>query len=120
MTMFSRADRVSGLIMRTLTHVLQKDISDPRLDMVTITHVKMTSDLKIARVYYTMGGSRKTHKEADAGFRSAHKYLKRILADQLTLRYMPSMEFYYDDSFDHASQINELLKSIQQTDETDD
>lgn len=119
MTLFSRADKVSGQIKRALTEILQKEVSDPRLDFVTITKVKLTHDLRIARIYFTMAGSKKTPQEACAGFQSAQKFLKRILADRLTLRYMPNIEFYYDDSFDHASHINELLKAIHKNDETD-
>ncbi len=118
MTLFSRADRVSGQIQKALTEILQKNVSDPRLEMVTITKVKMTNDLRIARIYFTMAGSKKTPEEANEGFQSAHKYLKRILADQLMMRYMPNIEFYYDDSFDHASHINELLKAIHKNDGT--
>ncbi|MFO7963894.1 MAG: 30S ribosome-binding factor RbfA [Desulfobacterales bacterium] len=119
MTLFSRADRVSGRIKKELTETLQKDVSDPRLDMVTITSVNMTNDLRIARIYFTMAASQKMPKEAEAGFKSARKYLKRKLADKLMLRYMPDLEFYYDNSFDHASHINALLKAVQKNDETD-
>ena len=50
MTAYSRADRVGGLIQETLSEILFKHVKDPRLKMATITHVKMTRDLKIARV----------------------------------------------------------------------
>ena len=119
MTLFTRSDRVSGQIQKALTEILQKDVSDPRLEMVTITSVKMTNDLRIARIYFTMAGSRRTPKEVIGGFNSAQKYIKRRLADQLGLRYMPNIEFYYDDTFDHASEVNALLKTVLKNDETD-
>jgi ribosome-binding factor A len=119
MTLFTRSDRVSGQIKQVLTEILQKDVSDPRLEMVTVTSVKMTNDLRIARIYFTMAGSKRTAKDAIAGFKSAQKYIKRHLGDQLGLRYMPNIEFYYDDTFDHASQINALLKAVLKNDETD-
>ncbi len=53
MTTFSRAERVGGHVQKAITEILQKEISDPRLEMVTITRVKLTSDLRIARVYFT-------------------------------------------------------------------
>lgn len=118
MTTFTRAQRVSGHIQKALTDILRKDIKDPRIGMVTITHVKLTNDLRIARVYFALTGSKKTIEEAQAGFNSARGYLKRTLAHQLGLRYMPNIEFYYDDSFDYASQIDELLRSIHKDDET--
>lgn len=118
MTSFNRAKRVSGHIHKALTDILRRDIKDPRISMVTITRVKMTNDLRIARIYFALTGSKKTIEEAQEGFNSARGYLKRTLAQQLGLRYMPDIEFFYDDSFDYASQINELLRSLKKDDET--
>jgi ribosome-binding factor A len=119
MTSSNRAQRVSTHIQKALTDILRKNIKDPRLEMVTISKVKLTNDLRIARIYFTQTGSHKSIEAALTGFNSARGYLKRTLARELELRYMPDIEFYYDDSFDHASHINELLKSIQKDDETD-
>ena len=109
---FSRADRVSGLIQEVLSDLLKKDIHDPRLQMATITSVKMSRDLKLARVYFSIhGGSAKTEAAAK-GFESARGFIKRSLARKLGLRYMPDLVFFYDDSFDYGSHIDELLKRI--------
>ena len=51
---FSRADRVSGLIQEVLSELLKKNIRDPRLAMATITSVKMSRDLRLARIYFTI------------------------------------------------------------------
>ena len=118
MTSFNRSKRVSGHIHKALTDILRRDIKDPRISMVTITRVKMTNDLRIARIYFALTGSKKTIEDAQAGFNSARGYLKRTLAQQLGLRYMPDIEFFYDDSFDYASQIDELLRSLKKDDET--
>ncbi|HJO62162.1 MAG TPA: 30S ribosome-binding factor RbfA, partial [Desulfobacterales bacterium] len=59
---FTRAERVSGLIRRALSELLQKNIKDPRLEMVTITAVKMSRDLRIAKVYFSTYGG-KTNKD---------------------------------------------------------
>ncbi len=112
MTPYSRADRVSGLIQETLSEILFKHVKDPRLKMATITHVKMTRDLKIARVYFSISGGAKKIQAATEGFKSAMGFVKRTLARRLDLRYMPQMEFYYDDSFDYGSHIDQILKSI--------
>jgi ribosome-binding factor A len=118
MTTFSRAERVGGHVQKAITEILQKEISDPRLEMVTITRVKLTSDLRIARIYFTLTGSKVALSDAKEGFKSACGFLKRNLARQLGLRYMPDLEFHYDDSYDHASQINAILRSIKEEDET--
>ncbi len=109
---FSRANRVSGLIQEVLSDLLKKDIHDPRLQMATITNVKMSPDLKLARIYFSIYGGSGKAKAAVRGFESARGFIKRSLAPKLSLRYMPDLNFFYDESFDYGSQIEELLKKI--------
>jgi len=113
MTPFTRADRVGGKIQKTLSDILQKKVNDPRLKMVTITGVKMSRDLRIAKIYFSIaeaGDKRKT--DAIDGFKSASGYLKQKLARELGLRYMPVLKFFYDESFDLGAKIESLLKSV--------
>ena len=112
MTAYSRADRVGGLIQQILSEMLQRDISDPRLHMVTITRVSLTKDLRLARVYFAAAGGKPSAEDAARGFQSAAGFIKRRLGPQLGLRYMPELEFYYDESFDYGARIDQLLKSI--------
>ena len=112
MTPFSRADRVSGLIQEVLSNLLKKDIHDPRLHMATITSVKMSRDLKLARIYFSIFGDSIKREAAAKGFKSARGFIKRSLARKLSLRYMPDLIFFYDESFDYGSHIDELLKRI--------
>ncbi len=112
MNTYSRAERVGGLIQQAVSEILFKQVKDPRLEMATITHVKMTRDLKIARIYFVVPGGDQKAAAATEGFQSAAGYLKRALSGRLDLRYMPQLEFYYDDSFDYGSNIEKLLKSI--------
>jgi ribosome-binding factor A len=119
MTGYSRADRVGGLMQRVISDLLRRDISDPRLQMATITHVKVTHDLRRARIYFAAGG-KEGAEDAAQGFRSAASFIKRCLGPQLGLRYMPELEFVYDESFDTGARIDRLLKSItERTDEPD-
>jgi ribosome-binding factor A len=112
MNSFARADRVSGLIQESLSDLLKKSIHDPRLQMVTITKVKMSADLKLARIYFAIYGDNKKSEDAAKGFESAHGFIKRILARKLGLRYMPDLKFFYDDSLDYGSHIDQLLEKI--------
>ena len=112
MTLFSRADRVSGLIQEVLSNLLKKSIHDPRLEMTTITKVKMSPDLKLARIYFTIYGDHKKSEDAAKGFESARGFIKRNLARRLNLRYMPDLKFFYDESFEYGLHIDQLLKKI--------
>jgi len=109
---FPRSDRVSGHIQRVLSEVLQKDVKDPRLEMIIITGVKMSRDLRVARIYYATSEGGKNTTEVTEGFKSALGYVKRQLSRELGLRYMPDLKFLYDESFDYGSHIDEILKTI--------
>ena len=116
---FSRADRVGGQVQRALSELLHKRIRDPRLKGATISEVKMSPDLKLAKIYYTLPASDSAKDDALAGFNSASGFVKRTLARELGLRYMPDLKFYYDDSFDYGARIDSLLKSLNKEDEAD-
>ncbi len=112
MKAYPRSDRIGGLVHRTLSNLLQKHISDPRLGMATITGVKMSRDLRKARVYFSTSGGESASVRATEGFKSAMGYIKRTLARELSLRYMPELTFLYDESFDYGSKIDHVLESI--------
>jgi ribosome-binding factor A len=119
MTSLARSERVGGLIQQILSELLLRNISDPRLALTTISGVKMTKDLRLARVYFATAGGKSTSDAAAQGFASAVGFIKRHLARQLGLRYMPVLEFLYDESFDHGAHIDRLLKSIPKDDGPD-
>jgi len=108
---FSRSERVGGQIQRFLSDLLLKNVSDPRLEGATITGVKMTRDLRIAKIYFTTTGGKAKSRETHEGFKSAVGYVKRNLGHRLGLRYMPALQFYYDESFDYGANIDKLLQS---------
>ena len=116
---FARSDRVSGHLQRVLSELLQRKIKDPRLKLATVTGVRMSSDLKNARIYYVVDGDAKLREAVAAGFNSARGYVKRTLAQHLGLRYMPEITFYYDESLDYGAHIDALLKSIEPDDGAD-
>ncbi|MFZ0243321.1 MAG: 30S ribosome-binding factor RbfA [Desulfobacterales bacterium] len=109
---YSRADRVGGLIQQTLSEILLREVKDPRLELTTITDVKMTRDLRIARIYFSTPGGPEKIEAVQQGFQSALGFVKLTLARRVGLRYMPDLEFYYDNSFDHGAHIEKLLRSL--------
>jgi len=116
---FKRADRVSGHVQRALSELLRKRVRDPRLKEAIISEVKMSADLKLAKIYYTLPDRTNAQADALAGFKSASGFVKRTLARELGLRYMPDLKFYYDDSFDYGAKIDSLIRSLHKEDETD-
>lgn len=109
---FARSDRVGGLIHKLLSELLLKDIKDPRLKSTSITGVKVSADLKSARVFFITSGDTGRKQAAAEGFKKALGHIKRELAPKLGLRYMPELKFFYDDSFDYGIRIDTILKSL--------
>jgi ribosome-binding factor A len=108
----ARSDRVGGQIQKVLSDILLKRVKDPRLKTATITGVKMSRDLKMARIYFVTSGGKKNMEAAVEGFKSAFGYVKRKLAAQLGLRYMPELRFFYDESFEYGDHIDKILNRI--------
>ncbi|CAN2041595.1 Ribosome-binding factor A [Candidatus Magnetomoraceae bacterium gMMP-15] len=112
MKSFPRADRVGIRIKQELSELLLKNIKDPRLEMVTITTVKVSRDLRSARIYYSLLGDEEKKQNTAKGFKSALGFLKREMAARLGLRYMPDLKFFYDESFDYGSHIDKILDNL--------
>lgn len=116
---YSRSDRVGGLIQQVLAELLQKEISDPRLANTTITAVKMSRDLRIARIYFATEKGDEKQKAAQQAFDRARGFVKRELAQRLGLRYMPDLKFFYDDTIDRGARIEKLIKMVKENDKAD-
>lgn len=114
---FNRADRVGGQVQRVLSDLIQKGINDPRLAGITITGVTLSRDLRIAKVYVAAYGGSCDKETLLAGCECAKGFIKRGLARELGLRYMPDLKFFYDGSFDYGAHVNRVLKAIQANDE---
>jgi ribosome-binding factor A len=79
---------------------------------VTVTGVKTSPDLRHARVFVSVLGDAPTREASIDGLRSAHGYLQRRLASELTLKHTPTLSFEYDESIDHGMRISELLDQV--------
>ena len=109
---FSRTSRISEVIMRELAQMIQQEVSDPRVGMVTVSHVSVTPDLKYAKVYITrLNGieSEKDAYECIAGLTNAAGFLKRGIAKRVEIRTIPELRFYYDKSLEHGFHMDELI-----------
>lgn len=115
-----RAQRVAETIHKEISSLLIKGLKDPRIGFVTITSVDVTSDLRQARVYYTLMGSQDGRKETQAGLNSCASYIRQQLGRQLRLRFIPEIHFEYDASFDYGQNIEKLLKEVKTDEQPDD
>ncbi|MCF8091467.1 MAG: 30S ribosome-binding factor RbfA [Desulfotignum sp.] len=108
---YTRAERISMKIQQAITQLLIKKISDPRIEMATISQVKMTPDLRLANIYVTVFGDEARIAATLAGFKKSKGFIKKQIAPQLGLKYMPELRFFHDDSFDKAARMDALIES---------
>jgi ribosome-binding factor A len=101
--------RVDEAMRAVLSDAISKDLKDPRVGFVTVTGVKTSPDLRHARVYVSVLGQDPVREDSLEGLRSAHGYLQRRVADELTLKHTPSLTFEYDDTVDRAIRISGLI-----------
>ncbi len=118
MTTFKRADRVADLIKAELSDILLRQIRDPRIGTITITGVKVTDDLRLAKVYFVEMGKDAVDPEIRAGLEKATGFLRRELGKRLQLRFVPDLIFKVDPSFAYGSRIDRLLSQLRE--ETED
>lgn len=107
--------KVGEQIKHILSSVLQlRKVQDPVLEqhIITITQVEMSADLKLANCYFSILGNDDYKLVQDALNYNA-KYIRGLCSKELrSLKYIPSFRFYYDDSFDNFSKIDNILRSI--------
>ena len=114
---YPRAERIGIKIQSCLSDLLSKKLQDPRLEMATISSVKVTSDLRVAYVYFSIFGDKSRVDAAMEGFKSSHGFIKKQIAPKLGLKYMPDLKFIHDYSFDQGTRIDSLLKSVSKGDD---
>jgi len=109
---FSRTSRIGEVIMRELAQMIQQEVSDPRVGMVTVSHVDVTSDLKYAKVYVTRLSGVESDQDVDeciTGLTNAAGFLKRGIAKRVEIRTIPELRFHYDKSLEHGFHMDELI-----------
>ncbi|GBE15913.1 ribosome-binding factor A [bacterium BMS3Abin14] len=114
---YKRADRVAELIRHEMADILLKEIKDPRVGSVTLTSVKVTDDLRSARVYFGVL-DRTTHiEEIENGLEAAAGYFHRLLLKRLRLKTVPHLTFHFDQNLDYSFHISEILKDLEEGEE---
>ena len=108
---YGRAERISVKIQQAITELIQKKMQDPRLELATISGVKLTADLRIATVYVTVFGEGRKKKEAMDAFKKSKGYIKKMIAPKLGLKFMPEIFFEEDDFFDKAQAMDDLIRT---------
>jgi ribosome-binding factor A len=108
----TRVRRISDRIHQELSLVLQQDVADPRLSMVTVTEVEVDRELAFATIYVTALGTQDRMNEVLSALEGARGFLRRELAGRVQLRSFPQLRFQWDSSYERGARIDELLDML--------
>ena len=92
--------------------LVRGEISDPRVRGITLNSVKMSPDLQIAKVYFSVLGEKQKRQEAEKGLKQASGYIRRELGKALLVRYTPAVIFHYDDSIEYSVKMGALISKV--------
>lgn len=112
---FSRKKRVENLVRKVLSQILIEEISDPRLNLLEITRVELSADLKVAHVYYSSILSvtdENASNNSEIALRKAAKYLRSELGRRARLKFTPELRFNYDKNVEYADHINQVINKL--------
>jgi ribosome-binding factor A len=107
-----RQQKVADLIQAEISTILLRKLKDPRLGFLTITGVKMSPDLKHARVYFSTIGDEERVETALIGLRSASGVIRGHIGRTLDLKYTPALAFFFDESLAFGAHIESRLQEL--------
>ena len=105
-----RPQRVGEQIRQEISALLVSGLKDPRIGFATITSVRITPDLRQARVYVSVLGSAEEQQQTLQAFRAARSYIRHELAHRVAMRRVPELVFELDRSAEYGARIEELLR----------
>jgi len=118
--MSHRVERVGDQIRAGISRLLLRGVKDPRLGFVTVTGVKVSRDLRSARVYVSVLGDEEERTRSMEALVASTGYLRRELGRTLGLRFTPELHFHADLSIEQGSRIEEILGDIASSGEPKD
>ena len=108
----SRAERIADHIKDAVSQLLSFEVKDPAVGLLTVTHVKMTSDMGLAHVYYTLIGDEVERRKTAKALDRATPFVRRRLAEDLNMRRAPEVRFHYDENLERQERVETLLREI--------
>ena len=108
-----RPDRVGDQIREEISNLLSRGaVHDPGIGFITLTRVKMSPDLQLARVFYTMMGDAEARRDTAKALERATPFLRRHIGGRLRLRRVPELDFRFDESVAHQDRIEQILRDL--------
>jgi ribosome-binding factor A len=112
MPLTHRTERVAEQLREEVSQILATEVSDPGVGLVTVSRVKVTPDLSLARVYWTILGNAEDRKKTTKALQRAASFVRHVLAGRMTLRRVPEVVFQYDEGLAAHQRVEEILHEL--------
>ncbi len=113
-----RINKVADSLKRVISEILDTKVKDPGKGFVTITRVKVSPDLKIASVYYTVLGDDEQRAKTRTALSRSTPFIRNEIKPYIRMRWLPELRFFYDDTQEEADRIEQLLRKIKNDNST--
>jgi len=107
-----RVYRIADILQEVLAKLIQQELKDPRIGMVTLTNVEVSRDLSHAKIYFSVYNEETYAQSTLLNLKKASRFLRSRVAKQVRLRVIPELHFYYDDTLIRARKIDNLLDQL--------
>ena len=116
---FKRSDRVAQEIQKEIAVILQREVKDPRIGMVTVSDVEVSSDLSFAKIFVTFlfDSDESVVAQGMQGLEKASPYIRSLLGKAMRLRIVPEIRFVYDNSLVEGMRMSNLVTNVIREDE---
>ena len=108
----TRPSRVGDQLRAEISDLLAREVHDPGIGFLTITHVHVSPDLQVARVYYTTLGDQKARRDTARALGRATPFLRRQIGSRIRMRRVPELSFEFDRSVEHQDRIERILLDL--------
>lgn len=108
----ARREKVSDVIREEVARLLMTELHDARLGFATVTEVRMSADLKHARIFVSLLSEGAAREEAMDALAAARGFIRKRLAERLRLRHTPEIAFALDTSLEQGARIEQLLHEV--------
>ncbi len=115
-----RQHRVAEQIRHEISQLIERELDDPRLEMISITDVTISADLREANVYASSLQGEARRDDVLAGLEHARGLLRHGLAERMKLRIVPDLHFHWDKSLETGDRISKLIDQIEEQDSMKD
>ncbi len=107
-----RLVKYAGNLKKEISFIIDRKVSNPEKGFITINAVRVSPDLKIASIYYTVLGDEGQKEKSQKVLEKSKGFIRNELKPSIKSRWLPELRFFYDDTIEHAHKINTLINKI--------